>query len=248
VASVAMILCAGYGTRLGAMTRDTPKPMLEIAGAPLLEHTVRHLARLGISDLIINLHHRPEAITSHFGDGARLGVSISYLLEESLLGTAGAVKNAAHLLDDVDHLLVLYGDVLCSEDYRDLLAAHTQNERASCTLVVHQRSGSNSVVEMDAEHRIVHFQERPPAGPANAAPCWVNSGLYCCSRRLLDRVPRGAVVDFPRDIFPGLVAEGALYGFPLRGYRCAVDSPERLAQARADLVGRDPFAAPRGKS
>jgi NDP-sugar pyrophosphorylase family protein len=241
-----MILCAGRGTRLGALTRDVPKPMLQIAGAPLLEHTVRHLARLGFRDLIINLHHHPEVITSHFGGGERFGVSIDYLREEELLGTAGAVKNAAQLLGVHDRLLVIYGDVLCNEDYRDLVAAHAQNPRASCTIILHRRAGSNSVVEMDEGRRIVRFVERPPAALVPTLPSWVNSGLYCLDPAVLDRLPRGVAADFPRDVFPGLVEEGQLYGFPLRGYRCAVDSPRRYERAQAELRAVDLFASPGG--
>ena len=88
----ALILAAGEGTRLQPLTAEMPKPMLPVVGRPLLEHTIEALARQGIVDLAINLHHRPEAITEHFGDGSALGVNIIYSHERQLLGTAGAAK------------------------------------------------------------------------------------------------------------------------------------------------------------
>src|SRR5258705_9997847 len=89
----AMLLAAGEGKRLGSMTLDRPKPMLEIGSRPILEHNIRLLSRYGIRELVINLHYRAEVITEYFGDGSSRGVQIAYSYEPTLLGTAGAVKN-----------------------------------------------------------------------------------------------------------------------------------------------------------
>ena len=75
----AMLLAAGSATRLGALAGEIPKPMLEIGGRPLIEHTVRQLARLGVTDLVINLHRHGDALREHFGDGSRFGLRIQYL-------------------------------------------------------------------------------------------------------------------------------------------------------------------------
>jgi len=232
--TAAMILCAGYGKRLGDLSRDLPKPMLPLGGRPILEHTISHLAGLGINNIVINLHFLPDVIAGYFGDGNIWGVHINYSYEDSPVGTAGAVKKAEALLRNYEPFLVLYGDIVCNQDYRDLLNFHTSNKNALGTIILHERSQSNSIVEIDGNNRITRFIERPETDVPDRKQNWVNSGLYCFSNTIIDRIPGGELVDFPRHIFPGLVDEGRLYGFPLQGYRCAIDSPERYRMVIED--------------
>jgi len=234
----AMVLCAGMGTRLGALTEACPKPMLEVAGRPLLAYILANLARHGFSEVVINLHHQPRAIPERFGNGAALGLRITYLQEPELLGTAGAVRNAAALLRGPDPVLVHYGDVLTDQDLGAMLEAH-RRRGALLTLLLHQRARSNSVVCLDPELRVERFLERPSeAERAGIASPWVNSGVYLLDPAVLERIPAEGPCDLPRDVFPGLVASGRMYGYPLDGYRCAVDSGERLEQAGQALSGR----------
>jgi mannose-1-phosphate guanylyltransferase len=231
----AMILCAGFGTRMEGYTKDSPKVMLPIAGKPILEYTVRHLAKLGFYNLIINLHYLPEKITDYFGDGGKFGVSIQYSYEEKPLGTAGAVKKVEHILQSEDDFLVLYGDVICNEDYNKMLFAHCGRASAIATIILHERAKSNSVVEMDDDCKIVKFVERPAQEVKDKKQNWVNSGLYCFSKKILPLIPKGSICDFPKDIFSDLIKNGQIYGFPLASYRCAIDSPERYMKAQSDV-------------
>src|SRR3954471_9976250 len=118
----ALILAAGLGTRLGALTLDRPKPMLPVCGRPLLEHTVGLLRTHGVRDVAMNVHYFPEVITEHFGDGTRDGVRIVYSREDTLLGTAGAARRLAPFLggDGDEPFVVVYGDVLTDEDLSSL--------------------------------------------------------------------------------------------------------------------------------
>jgi NDP-sugar pyrophosphorylase family protein len=94
----AMVLAAGEGSRLGALTEDKPKPMLAVGGVPILERNVRLLARYGVEEIVINLHHRPEVIVDHFGDGSRFGVKITYSFEERpARDRGGAREGQGHL-------------------------------------------------------------------------------------------------------------------------------------------------------
>ena len=233
--TAAMILCAGFGTRLGDLSKELPKPMLPMGGRPILEYTIRHLASLGIADIVINLHYLPDIITNHFGTGANWNVHIDYSYEDAPLGTAGAVKKVEPLLRKFPQFLVLYGDIVCNQDYRDLLNYHGSNHDALGTIILHERNTSNSVVEMNGSGRITRFIERPKTEVPDKRQNWVNSGLYCFSNSILNRIPAGRHCDFPRDIFPDMVNEGSLYGFPLRGYRCAIDSPERYEMIIEDF-------------
>ncbi len=237
----AVVLCAGYGTRLGDLTRDLPKPMLDVGGVPLLERTLRHLAGQGISEAAINLHFLPEAIPRHFGDGTVFGLRLRYFHETSPLGTAGALRQMAGFLDE--SFLVHYGDILTDQSLAPLLDVH-RLKRTTCTLLLHRRARSNSVARLEGDGTVSAFWERPKDSPAVSDP-WVFSGLCVCEPRLLAEIPDGAVADLPRDLFPLLATAGQLAGVPLSGTRVAIDSPERLEEARR-LVAVGTHLAPRG--
>src|SRR5581483_5085395 len=132
----AVILAAGEGQRLRPLTDMAPKPMLPVAGIPLLEHNVRLLAKYGITDLFINTHYRAQSIKDYFADGSAFGVTIAYSHEERLLGTSGALLPLRSFLTQT--FLVLYGDNLTSCNLRALIDAHRE-KRAAVTLALFQR-------------------------------------------------------------------------------------------------------------
>jgi NDP-sugar pyrophosphorylase family protein len=229
----AMVLAAGLGTRLGGLTRETPKPMLDAGGRPIIDRILQHLSACGITEAVLNLHFRPEAIRDHVGDGSRYGLRVSYSHETALLGTAGALRKAAPLLGP-GPFLVQYGDVVTDMDLRVLIRAHLEGG-ALATLVLHRRAGSNSAVRLEPDGRIAAFLERPGEEERQqVSDPWVNSGICACGPEILDRIPEG-LADLPRDIFAPLAPLGLLRGIPLEGYRCAVDSPERLDELRAAI-------------
>lgn len=231
----AMVLTAGCGTRLGALTQERPKPMLDVGGMPLLERILRHHYTCGVRQVVLNLHYLPDVIRSHFGSGEALGLAITYSVEPMLLGTAGALRHAAARLRE-GPFLVQYGDVLCTQDIGPLFERH-RAKGALATILVHRRPGSNSVVTVADDGRVTGFWERPTEPPpASEADRWVFSGLCVLSPDLLDLIPDGVVWDLPRDVFTPLVSSGRLQAVPLGAFRLAVDSPERLAQARIAAV------------
>lgn len=232
----AMVLAAGFGTRLGDLTREIPKGMLDVGGRPLLERVVRNLARNGIRDIAMNLHFQPEVIREHFGDGSSCGVSLTWSDEPELLGTAGGVRRMRDFLRGADAFLVHYGDIVTDQDFQAMLTFH-QERQALVTLLLHERARSNSIVNLDEDSRVTAFLERPSEAERRAAQAgWVNSGVCICAPELLDAIPDKTPCDLPRDVFSALVPSGRLYGFPLTGYRCAVDSPQRLEEARAAIA------------
>jgi mannose-1-phosphate guanylyltransferase/phosphomannomutase len=165
------------------------------------------------------------------GNGAKWGISLTTVFEPRLLGTAGAVKNLESFFASEASFLVMYGDLLIDQDLGLLWSEHLNN-KALATVLIHRRKGSNSIVSLDDSFRITSFVERPHHSAALADEHWVNSGVYAFSREILDFIPADSACDFPRDIFPKLLAaDKVLKGFPLTGYRCAIDSPERYQQA-----------------
>lgn len=228
----ALVLCAGFGTRLGELTRETPKPMLPVGDDALVGHTLRHLAALGFTDVAINLHFKPEVVEAHVGDGSRYGLRVTYAREPELLGTAGAVRNLRDFLSRDEDFLVLYGDLLIDEDFAEMLSEH-RARGASATLLLHQRAGSNSLVKLE-EGRVTGFVERPDEAERARNPFpWVNSGAQVLHRRMIDRIPEGGPSDLPRDVYVPSLGDERIYGRALTGYRCAIDSPARYEEARA---------------
>tara|TARA_B110000438_G_scaffold303469_1_gene365089 strand:- start:2431 stop:3171 length:741 start_codon:yes stop_codon:yes gene_type:complete len=236
VAMKAVILCAGYGTRLGQHTKKAPKPMLLVNGKPILEHIIRNLTRSGFNELAVNLYYKPEAIQEYFGSGEEYGVKLTYFNETALLGTAGGVKNMEPFLSEDTSFLVHYGDIVTDQLFGGMLEAH-ENNAALATILLHKRAHSNSVVSLDETFRVTEFLERPKnTKDVSTSESWVNSGIYIFNKGILGHIPNGCSCDFPRDIFPALVKEGNIYGFPVTGYRCAIDSPERLKEAESALA------------
>lgn len=229
----ALILAAGEGTRLGTLTRDRPKPMLPIGGAPILEHLVLFAREHGISEIAINVHYKPQAIVDHFGDGSRFGVSITYSHEESLLGSAGAARKLDWFLDDT--FVVLYGDVLTDLDLTRLAAQHrTADSAATLALYSVEDPSRCGMVATDPGGRIQQFIEKPAHGEADHL--LANAGIYVAEPEILHYIPRGHAYDFGHDLFPDLLSRGVpLYAYAADGYVLDIGAPERYTQAEDDL-------------
>ncbi len=183
----AMVLCAGYGTRLGNLVTEIPKPMLPLGDRPILEYTLRHLARHGFHEVAVNLHFQSEVIRNYFGDGSRFHVRLVYSDEPELLGTAGGVKKMAAFLAGSDPFLVHYGDVVTDQDFTAMLHFHRENN-ALATLLVHQRENSNSIISarpVPADRRLPGAARRPAAPYA----CLALGQLGHCHLRV--RTPGG---------------------------------------------------------
>jgi len=226
----AMLLAAGEGRRLRSLTDRIPKPMLRIAGRPILEYNIRLLAYYGFREIIINLYHCPEVVTDYFGDGSRWGVSIRYSLEEKLLGTAGAVKRVQAFFDQT--FLVMYGDNLTNCNLNALLARHrATSAMATVALFYRQDVSASGVAVLSEEDRIRRFIEKPQMNSVSSH--WVNAGLLVLEPQVLQFIPEDHPVDFGYDVLPALIAEG----LPVFGYRMTeklwwIDTPEAYEQVR----------------
>lgn len=216
-----LILTAGEGTRLRPLTNDRPKPMLPVAGQPLLAITISRLREAGITDIAINLHYHPEAITQYFGNGRAFDVSITYSYEPVVLGTAGAARKLDGYLDET--FLVIYGDVLARLDYQRLIEFH-RSRRAAVTLSLYHVANPTQVglVGIDGQNRITRFVEKPKQ--EDVFTDLANAGILVCEPSILSHVPRGTFFDFGHDLLPLLLDLGLpLYGLPLAGDEYLID-------------------------
>jgi mannose-1-phosphate guanylyltransferase len=236
----AMVLTAGAGTRLGSLTARVPKPMVPVAGRPILDYTIGHLVRHGVQDLVINLHFHADMIRTYCGDGSRWGARIRYSPEAELLGTAGALAPWRAFFDRT--FMVVYGDNLTTCDLTRLRAFHGER-RADATLALYWRDqpGAGGIAEVDADGRILRFLEKP--SPEQIFSRWVNAGLLVLEPGLLDFVPDGRAADFGRDVLPACVAAGRRvfgYRMPAGERLWWIDTPEDLDRVQAELAGGGP--------
>jgi NDP-sugar pyrophosphorylase family protein len=224
----AMLLAAGQGTRLRPLTERIPKCMVPVSGKPILEHTIQWLHRYGVSEIIINLYHLPEIIRAYFGDGQKWGVRITYSLEDSPLGTAGGVRNAAWFFEGP--FFVWYGDNL-STCRLDCLWEFHQAKGGIATIALHYRDdpAASGIVGLDKDDRITRFLEKPR--PDQVFSHWVSAGIFVLEPQVSEAIPAEGSPDFGRDVFPALLAHGQ----PLYGYRMSegeglwwIDTPEDL--------------------
>jgi mannose-1-phosphate guanylyltransferase len=233
-----MIMAAGIGTRLRPVTDLLPKPMVPIVNRPALYHILRLLAKHGHQEVVINLHHLPDAITAYFGDGASLGLRLSYSHEPELLGTAGGVKNNAAFLGG-GTFLVMSGDAVTDVDLPALLAAHRRHG-AIATMAVKQVSDPSlyGVVVSDASGRVTGFQEKPRREDALSDLC--NCGIYVFEPEILSLIPEGQFDDFGRRLFPDLLREQVpFYAYTVGEYWNDVGNLTEYLRSNGDaLAGR----------
>ena len=171
----AVILVGGEGTRLRPLTFGTPKPMVPIVGVPFLARTLERLYEAGIRDVILPAGYMPQAITEYFGDGSRLDMKITYVIEDEPLGTAGAIKNVEQHI--TGPFFMLNGDVLTSLDLRAMIAYHKEKGGLGVLhLIKVEDPSSFGCVVHDETGRISQFIEKPPKGtePTNE----INAGTY----------------------------------------------------------------------
>jgi mannose-1-phosphate guanylyltransferase len=243
----AIVLVGGEGTRLRPLTYGTPKPMVPIMGVPFLARTLERLHQAGIRDVILPAGYLPEAITEYFGDGSALGMKITYVIEETPLGTAGALKNVEEHI--TGPFFVLNGDVLTSLNLRAMMSEHEKKGGIGLLHLIRVDDPSSfGCVVHDAGGRISAFVEKPPreTAPTNE----INAGTYLFEREILDMIPAGRNVSIERETFPAVIASGkGLYAYTTDDYWMDIGRPEQYLAAHNDiLAGRMPMLIEPGAS
>jgi NDP-sugar pyrophosphorylase family protein len=230
----AVILAGGEGTRLRPLTLSLPKPVVPVVDRPFLRHQLDLLGRAGVRDVVFSVAYRPERVEAVFGDGRSLGVTIRYAVEESPLGTGGAVRNALDLLDE--RTIVLNGDVLTDVDLGALVRRH-QEARASATILLTPvpNPSAYGLVETDASSRVLRFLEKPK--PEEITTDTINAGIYILETRTLELIPPAVKHSIERGFFPDLLARGDLVLGPVhRGYWIDIGTPEKYLQVHRDIL------------
>ena len=231
----AVILAGGEGTRLRPLTLTTPKPVVPVVDRPFLRHQLDLLRRTGVTEVVFSVAYRPERIQAVFGDGSRLGMRIHYAVEETPLGTGGAVKNAEPLLDDTT--IVFNGDVLTDVDLPRVVAEHIATH-AAATLVLTPVANPSAygLVELDETGRVRRFLEKPK--PSEITTDTINAGIYVLQTSTLALMPPAVNHSIERAFFPNLLSRGDLVRAHVhRGYWIDIGTPEKYLQVHRDILG-----------
>ncbi|MEO5859762.1 MAG: NDP-sugar synthase [Pyrinomonadaceae bacterium] len=212
----AMILAAGFGTRLFPLTIDRTKPAIPFLGKPLVGYVAEYLAGFGFEDVVVNLHHQPDSVIQALGDGSAFGVNIEYTREEpKILGTAGALDNARHLLEN-DTFLIANGKIITDIDISAALETHKRSGAiATMVLKPNLKREKFTIVETkdgmvtgfgdyaspltedeirDTEHEI----ETPS----------MFTGIHILEPRVFDYIPRGVYSDIVPTFYNPALAKG----------------------------------------
>jgi mannose-1-phosphate guanylyltransferase len=224
----AYLLAAGLGTRLGEITRTTPKCLLPVGGVPLLSRWFDQLARAGVDAVLVNTHHLAEQVRA-FVASCRPPLAVSLVFEERLLGSAGTLAANRDFAGDGRPFLVVYADNASTVSLRDLVKAHRDDLAATLGLFRVPDPRNRGVVCLDAEGRIVEFAEKPAHPRSDLA--W--AGLLVAGPELLDAIPESVPCDLGHDVFPGLV--GRMRGVPIEGYHADIGTPESYRRVCADF-------------
>lgn len=232
----AIIMAGGEGTRLRPLTVHRPKPLVPIAGKPIMLHIIELLKKHGFKEAIATVHYLADEIEGYFGDGEEFGFSLKYSVEDVPLGTAGSVKKAAEMFCLNETLLVLSGDALTDIDLSEAIAFH--KDRGALVTIVLSRVPNPleyGVVIVDEQGAIKRFLEKPSWDEAFSDT--VNTGIYIIEPEILSYIGAQQFVDFAQNLFPRLLQEGKpLYGFVSEGYWCDIGNHTTYIEANFDVL------------
>jgi NDP-sugar pyrophosphorylase family protein len=243
----AIVLAAGFGTRLGTLSDERPKPLLPVCDIPLIRYAVALLAGHGITELVVNLHHRGELIEAELGDGAALGVHIRYSREETILGTGGGIRRVADFLTDGgrESFLVVNGKILIDVDLSEVLARHRACD-AAATMVVRETPDAAKwgAIDVGRDGRVTRIIG---SGTPGAHVCMF-TGVHVLSPRLVERLPPDGESDSIRQAYlPALAAGDRIEGYLYDGYFHEHSTPARYLEGNWNaLSGRARLRHPPG--
>jgi len=243
--AIGILLVGGFGTRLKPLTNQTPKPMLPVGGKPVTEHQLLAAKAAGINTVVLATSYLSEVFTPYFGDGSKWGMNLLYAIESEPLGTGGAIRNAAALLNfaDLDEEFVIFnGDVLSGHDIAAQLEFHRANSAdATLHLIEVADARAFGCVPTHPDGRVIDFLEKMEHPVTNS----INAGCYIFNSSVILEIPPGEVVSIERQTFPKLVKNGRpVYGYHEQSYWLDIGTPAALFKGSRDIVGDGFLAGP----
>jgi NDP-sugar pyrophosphorylase family protein len=223
----AVILAGGAGTRLRPLVSDVPKPLAAIAGRPFIEYLLMQVRAHDIRQVVVCAGYRAEALMAHLGDGRRWDIEVVFSVEETPLGTGGALSRALPHISG-DRCLVMNGDSFFDIPIGELYTAHVQAGSAiTIALARAERSSRFGSVAIDPNGNVTEFLEKSSV----PGPALINAGLYIIERRELASIPAGKPVSLEREIMPAMIGHG-LRGVVFDAYFVDIGVPEDFIKAQ----------------
>lgn len=237
-----VILAAGRGTRMGALTANTPKPLLPLCGAPILEYVLVGLRSAGVHEVVIVVGYLGDQIIQAFGDGTRLGLKLQYRRQEHADGTAGALLLARDALGD-DTFWLSWGDVVIDFPEYGGIAADFAAQPCDLLLSLNRCEDPwrGAAVYVDEASRVTNLIEKPPRGTSTTP--WNNAGVFVFTHSIFDYAERlrpseRGELELPQAI-SAMIADGChVRGHRLQGFWSDLGTPEDLEQAQKAFVPR----------
>jgi len=235
----AVIMAGGFGTRLKYLTQLIPKPMIPVAGRPVLDHVLDQLERHGILQGVLSLLYLPEVIQEYLGSGRPGAIQLSHSIAPCDLGNAGGVLLSTRQVSG-DPLLVVSGDVLTNIDLTAMISFHLESKSAFTVALTRVADASDfGLVDLDSSGTIRRYTEKPRGHVFSG---WVNSGIYVADRRALNLIPEGAKTDFSHDLIPALLERGLkVSGMKQEGYWFDIGTLTSLKEAEAYFAAAGPM-------
>jgi D-glycero-alpha-D-manno-heptose 1-phosphate guanylyltransferase len=227
VAREALILAGGLGTRLRTVVNDRPKPLAEVAGRPFITFLLDQLLHCGFQRVVLCVGHLGERVPLVLGESYG-ALDLLYSFEQSALGTAGALRNAAGLIRE-QNVVAMNGDSFCDLDLRGLEQMHRTYDASATVSVLHRNDrGRAGALTVESSGRVVRFDSRP----TDPAPGLINAGIYMLRRGVLDAIPPNRAISLEEEIFPELAARRELFAWQVEARFIDIGTPEshRAAQ------------------
>src|SRR5256884_621647 len=231
----AVVMAGGEGSRLRPLTIRRPKPMVPIAGKPVMEHILNLLKRHGITEVIVTVQYLASSIEDYFGNGSQFGMRITYSREDVPLGAAGSVKNAEDQL--TEPFLVISGDALTDYNLTDIIKFHQEKKSMATLMLAHVHNPLEyGVIITNEEGHITQFLEKPSWGEVFSDT--INTGIYVLDPKIFTYFEANKQFDFSQELFPMMLKKGdAIYGYVApKGYWCDVGNLSEYMRANADAL------------
>ncbi len=226
----ALVLAGGKGTRMKPITEELPKVMVPLAGKPILQHTINHLKRYGITDIVLAVGYKADKVKEYFKDGSEFGVNITYIVEDKPLGTSGPLQLAKEHLKET--FVCCNADEIKDIDIIDMYMFHKKNNAtATIALTTVDDTSKFGVANLQGD-KIIEFVEKPKHNPPSKL---INSGFYIFEPEVINFVPKIGYSMIEYDVFPKIAAEKKLFGYSFIGYWQELGTMESYAKAIKDI-------------
>ena len=232
---LALILAGGYGKRLRPLTLEVPKPLVRVAGKPVLFYQLEWLKYYGITEVVILAGYLKEKIIEAVGSGLKFGLSVSYVVEDEPMGTGGALFNARHILKKTNVAIIINGDILTDVDPHKLIEKLESNESLVGAIGAVPLRSPYGILDIDEEHGLIKgFKEKPIL-----SEYWINAGVYAVRPSIIEYLPERG--DIEKTTFPQLAESNMLatykYSTPPYYWR-SIDTHKDLEEAAKELEAR----------